>query len=676
MPFVTNKNPRAATYGLRLFKSGLRYYLCHPDGTPNADERVLDEVQESQVSESYRVLGKDGLPKPTSRRGTRSPQTRLNLWAKRYDKNKTLKRTKSGDVIQSYLTDDQLKLMSGFNRGQWYQFYRSKIDSVGGNIGRYYRLRRDGRTAEDAARRLREERLAQLCHDATEGRMARSTFAIGSEDYKSEQLSLYKAKLRRRELAKKRETLAQKFLAVCKAVEKTDPNLINGGFDDEQACRHQVFRAGMSALRDGIVALARELAVQVDAIAHEAAGIIGRKRNPTALDTFAYTAFNRFRFCRDNGSMCLPDEGSIVDGRFYRQAWVEKNTSTCPCCQRQRLRGTTGFRKFVRDEGDEYLYPGIEAVCDHCLSHRFYQWRDGTFHTGPQVGKCRHPDQGASQRESEIWLKMMELHQKSKAMPIKYAMPGNSVDIKGINAIVEFFSKNNNRKLQEIAGYVNEFLLREGPGVDPHAVTVEWRTSGGLLPKRISRFVKEKFDVKMSNDELGALGSLAGGFAPKESSFVLDVTNGRRAMTWSPGDFGDSGSCLWGAEKSYVRWQFETQHNAFAVRFFQPTAQVERGSQALQIAKQGVGRCWGVVQNGKLFLFNAYGPHSLLTTSRLLVAMMGGGFNIRNVAKLTNKGGRCPIFYINGTKGFVIGKEPEDQLPVTHDFNMEVAAAG
>lgn len=320
---------------------------------------------------------------------------------------------------------------------------------------------------------------------------------------------------------------------------------------------------------------------------------------------------------------------------------------------------------FGNDDGSYELSSG-RCVCSGCSESYYYWESDGLYHDEEEDDETvSYPNQGACQRETAIhkWLTARA------ALGIQDCeLPNSGLSDQGFGALFEAMMSRGLIGWNYTAATVLPALCDCGKAVRAGAFEawartegyckggdgIPWSSKAGTLPKRIAKFFAAS-GVKLKPDSLGMIGDLARSYCPKSHKYRYDVVcNG--GFDWDSGDFGDHGSCYWGCHAK-CRHQLQSQHNAFALRWY------EVGN----TDNRGVGRCWIVVQDGVAFLFNYYGPDSLLTAARMLATECKG---LYHECRLSCNSGTSD-FYLNGSgNGYSVGYRSDADFPTEHDFNF------
>jgi len=148
----------------------------------------------------------------------------------------------------------------------------------------------------------------------------------------------------------------------------------------------------------------------------------------------------------------------------------------------------------------------------------------------------------------------------------------------------------------------------------------KWIFDGKKLPKRIEKYVKEKYRVTLSPETLTRVGDLASKNIPTTTEYNFDFST---TMHWRGGDFGDPESCFQNSEgKSFGSVaQMEEDGRFLAVRFYKNFGLSDELESKYGINKSttnhhivnddiylGNARAW--IHTGsteKAFVFNGYG---------------------------------------------------------------------
>jgi hypothetical protein len=311
------------------------------------------------------------------------------------------------------------------------------------------------------------------------------------------------------------------------------------------------------------------------------------------------SCYESYSTCENCGCHVLLDDAqSSPDGETYCDDCYRESFASCSTCgetfSRDDMHGVRGLR-------------GLHCS-DCCDEHYHYDDDAGEYSSRPPAPKLR-ANQGPSERDSKIWQWLRGFSQAGEI--IECSLPNNGIAHTGIERVAaELFADNTTRRRM-----FNEWIYAERS--KNGAELTEWANKSGTLPKRIARWVKATFGEKLDCAALGKIGDLARTYCPKESAFRYKVVGGEANgdwLDWGSCDYGQSCSCWWSVY-SGARRQLESQHNGFALLFYDRDG-------------VGVGRVWVLVLGGVAYLFNVYGPHSLLSVARMLSFQCAGLYHV------------------------------------------------
>jgi hypothetical protein len=344
--------------------------------------------------------------------------------------------------------------------------------------------------------------------------------------------------------------------------------------------------------------------------------------------------------CEDCGAIVPEDESHDAGGRRETRivcASCFDELCTCEDCGAGvsgddiTMIGECGVCDSCRDRGNyfrcddcgEWFHDDVSystarraCVCGACVESYYYWESDNEYHSEPEPEERGDspvdPDHGRNERGEKIW----QWLRGRRGQRHRVEMPNNGIAEAGVVRIVDVVAPYNSDDTAEgiiarAVRYDLQYWLAEERRERDSELT-EWVTRSGTLPKRLSKWFAKR-GVKLSSDVLGKVGDIARQYCPKKSVFVYDVVGGDGPngswAEWEPGDYGEKPTSCWFGDGSYngARLQLQAQHQGFAVRFYDPDD-----------TSRGVGRCWVIVENGIAFLFNAYGPYSLLSIARML----------------------------------------------------------
>lgn len=110
----------------------------------------------------------------------------------------------------------------------------------------------------------------------------------------------------------------------------------------------------------------------------------------------------------------------------------------------------------------------------------------------------------------------------------------------------------------------------------------------GRLPRRIASFFKKQCNVTLTSGNIATLGNLARQHCHVRKQYTFDFT---KSFDWCDGDFGDSGSCFWGAREPAR--EVLMCNGVIAIRFY--------------TGSRGTARAWIKEEGECVVVFNAYG---------------------------------------------------------------------
>jgi hypothetical protein len=342
--------------------------------------------------------------------------------------------------------------------------------------------------------------------------------------------------------------------------------------------------------------------------------------------------------CRAGGMMDDPEGRRLCEGCF--------NESFCSC--------VSCGEAFLSD--DCYAAAG-GMICPDC-SERWYLWEsDGLYHSrDADPLKVRFPNQGPDESESAAhkWLVDRAALGVVPGELVSGYLPCDKIgDIFRVLLVETGLGYGSSDYVDGKCG--PEVLWKWVESQNVEGLGIPWVIKAGKFPRRVAKWFKDRLGRKLSTDVLGRIGDICGAFCPAPVRFRWEVK--RPPFDWERGDFGDPSSCYWSCH-TYARKQLETQHNAFALRFYDSA---EGGT--------GRGRCWCVVNRGVAMLFNGYGPHTLLTMARVL-AECAGWPSPKKISPFVNHGTGGGWLYLNSCVAH--GVAPKGvEVPESFDFQWK-----
>lgn len=383
--------------------------------------------------------------------------------------------------------------------------------------------------------------------------------------------------------------------------------------------------------------------------------LIQEIRSTTDLLDDVYTCDNCGAFCHSDDCYSVSDGDSTVCSSCFDDHYAT--------CERRRCHEVVHIDSLCEVDDEQW--------CEHCRDNYAYHWEsDDSWHSEPESCPPDCEDFYPSQRESEIWQKLRQLHIDSRDKTLRYEFPNNGISEVGESELADYLASlipdDSTDRLSAIAQ-----LFADDKG---DAELLQWTKGRGTLPKRLSREFARRFNVKLSSAQLSQIGNIGSKHCCKKITLHVALHTGH--IYWGESDFGQtpSGSCWWGGYAG-ARYQWEAMHNAFCFQIFSD----ETGPLQADRIRNGIGRCWVFVRDGIIVMYNQYlngyvsdvfGTADLkLGMARTLSQILGLNYVACKV-KNSYSG-----FYINGegqstNNGYVLGINPPQELPTVFDLKM------
>lgn len=227
--------------------------------------------------------------------------------------------------------------------------------------------------------------------------------------------------------------------------------------------------------------------------------------------------------------------------------------------------------------------------------------------------------------------------------------------------------------IREIALFIEKQKLNEGDWLErnpdntrrylnplPENWNYQWVITGrgeyvGTFPKRVSKYYWQEYQLRCPNSFVAELGQIARRNSADNSSYIIDFTD---SLDWQAGDYGDSGSCLWGSNE-HGR-EIMQDNGVMAVRFYHSDG-------------SGYGRAWlyQYSETKQLWIvWNGYGVNgSTIAIARVLGQLWGVSYK---KITLRNNGVSSGAVWINGDSGYVIGQADKLTDIRSFDLNFDV----
>lgn len=171
----------------------------------------------------------------------------------------------------------------------------------------------------------------------------------------------------------------------------------------------------------------------------------------------------------------------------------------------------------------------------------------------------------------------------------------------------------------------------------------------GTFPKRVANYFHKRHGLKTPDSFNTQIGNLAKTHSQTAETYTFDFTS---EIDWERGDFGDQGSCYWGAN-SAARAMLE-MNGGIAIRFY-------------DVNNEGFARAWLVPFDDAYFIFNGYGLQTI-EIAQVFARFMGLDYSR---VTLENRGSSSGTLYINSGHGYVIGTTARITDIKHHDFDFE-----
>lgn len=197
------------------------------------------------------------------------------------------------------------------------------------------------------------------------------------------------------------------------------------------------------------------------------------------------------------------------------------------------------------------------------------------------------------------------------------------------------------------------------------------------LPRRLSDFLVKFGNYKLSSSFWGSLGNDIREKTPMVSEYCLRITN---QFNWTPGAFGDGGSCMFESRSSTKNAMAESG-KFFALQHF--SSDNTESSRVMAVALKDGGtfysssRCWlfptsvfiNNVEEDIVVCFNSYGRYPLQQLAKLVQALTGSESTKR--VSVSNRNSTCGGVYVNSGGGIIVGSEKALALIEHIDFGFK-----
>lgn len=199
-------------------------------------------------------------------------------------------------------------------------------------------------------------------------------------------------------------------------------------------------------------------------------------------------------------------------------------------------------------------------------------------------------------------------------------------------------------------------LARLGKKTSAYGVSSEYMNKSGSYLARLERYMYQTTSEKLTPLEKTSLGNIIANSRIQDPATVyyFDLYD---KIDWSPGQFGDSGSCFWGGRATAL-YTLKSS-GVHVIRIFRKLREQET-----QIYKHGptgytgIGRAWLHSLSGGIVLFNLYIPDEMRqATIHSLSREMG---LLCTPRQLRNSGETNGTIFVNSGQGYWFHKEPTE----------------
>lgn len=209
-------------------------------------------------------------------------------------------------------------------------------------------------------------------------------------------------------------------------------------------------------------------------------------------------------------------------------------------------------------------------------------------------------------------------------------------------------------------------------------ITWKWLDEKKMpLPRRLSDFLIKYGDYRLSSSFWGSLGNEIREKTPMVSEYCLRITN---QFNWTPGAFGDGGSCMFESRSSTKQAMAESG-KFFALQHFTSDNSDNPRGMAVMLKDWGTyysaSRCWlfptsvfiNNVEEDIVVCFNSYGRYPLQQLAKLVQALTGAETTKR--VSVSNRNSTCGGVYVNSGGGIVVGSERALSMIEHIDFGFK-----
>lgn len=202
-----------------------------------------------------------------------------------------------------------------------------------------------------------------------------------------------------------------------------------------------------------------------------------------------------------------------------------------------------------------------------------------------------------------------------------------------------------------------------------------WVTKQGRLSKRISNYLHNELDIKLTPKALKSISDILSKNVPTSNEIYWDIVD---EISWNRGTFESEDSCFW-TVKSMAKDYMNESPDFYALRVFRHNKKGKSGLDSLGklIPDKGwernldpLGRCLVIdAKDNNLVLFNAY-HYQLVTFGDIISTILG--LPTQAVTLVNNESSHGHL-WINGSLGLWVGDSPPpDDEDEAVDFKFSI----
>lgn len=232
--------------------------------------------------------------------------------------------------------------------------------------------------------------------------------------------------------------------------------------------------------------------------------------------------------------------------------------------------------------------------------------------------------------------------------------PAGAISPAGVTAIFNVITSENVRESEDWQKLNPTWKGRGLPAL-PTDWQWTWVVTGkgeyiGTFTKRVAKYYFKSYELKCPPSFLQKIGELARVHSGEATHYKFRFVD---EFNWTPGDYGDSGSCYWGSNSEALN--VLTDNAARAVLFEEPIR----------------ARAWvaeNLPENDLIIVFNGYGfsGDSTLSIARILAHWKGVSYKR---IELRNHNVDNGTLWINAGRGYIVG--PAESLERWAEFDFQ-----